>query len=74
MEEFKKQLQSVCKRSFTITIIFGVIAVAFLLLAIFIGKTDYDEFNPYESGYSQMEVTYVMGPFAQTTEGGSVTN
>lgn len=73
MEEFKKDLLSLCKRSILGPVLFLLIAVGCILLAS--TGTDYDPFDGTSSGYAKLDVVYVMGPFAeQTNEDGNTTN
>ena len=73
MEEFKKDLLSLCKRSILGPVLFLLIAVGCILLAS--TGTDYDPFDGTSSGYAKLDVVYVMGPFAeQSNEDGNTTN
>ena len=74
MEDFKKDLLRMCKRSIAGPIIFLVIAVVCAGLGVLMSDTSYDPFDGTSGGYQQLDVVYVMGPFAEQTEDGRTTD
>ena len=70
MEEFKKDLLRMCKRNIAAPIIFLVLAVICAGLGALMSDTSYDPFDGTSGGYQQLDVVYVMGPFAERTEDG----
>ena len=74
MEEFKKDLLRLCKRSIVAPVIFLILAVICAGFGMLMSETDYTVFDGMESGYATMDVLYVMGPFAEQTEGEKTTN
>ena len=70
MEEFKKDLLKVCGKNTAALIIFFVLGGVFLAFGLLMWITAYDPFDAQTDGYATMEVTYVMGPFAELTSDG----
>lgn len=73
MEEFKKDLLKVCGKNTAALIIFFVLGGVFLAFGLLMWITAYDPFDAQTDGYATMEVTYVMGPFAELTSDGKIT-
>lgn len=74
MEEFKKDLLHLCKRSIVAPVIFLIIAVLCAGFGMLMSETDYAVFDGMESGYATMDLVYVMGPFAEQTDGEKTVN
>lgn len=74
MEEFKKNLLGMCKRSIAGPVIFLVIAVVCTGLGVLMSDTSDDPFDGTSGGYQQLDVVYVMGPFTEQTEDGRTTD
>lgn len=74
MEEFKKDLLRMWKRSIAGPIIFLVIAVICAGLGVLMSDTSYEAFDGTSGGYQTVDVLYVMGPFAEQTEDGKTTD
>ena len=70
MEEFKKDLLSICKRSIAGTVVFLVLAVVCVALGSVFKGAEYKDFSGMESGYKKIQALYLMGPFAEETEDG----
>lgn len=70
MDEFKKKLLQMGERKLSAaSVICAVIAVFFLLIGLLLYGTEYEPFYGEDTGYSQAEIVYLMGPFAVETEG-----
>ncbi|MBU5473531.1 MAG: hypothetical protein GX284_10975 [Clostridiales bacterium] len=65
MEEFKKNLLKICGKNIVAPIIFLGIGVLFLVIGLIPEWTTYKSFDPQSDGYATLDVTYVMGPFAE---------
>lgn len=74
MEQFKKDLLKVCKTSSVASIILLAFAALFLVLGLTSKVADYVPFDAISDDYATLDVTYVMGPFAELTENNKTTD
>lgn len=65
MQDFKKELLGLCKKSYTVLIILGIVVLFFVGLGAYECTKGKEPFDAMESGYASMDVTYLMGPFAE---------
>lgn len=80
MEELKQTICVLYRKKYIPAIILVpvlVLVVSFVVFCVLVfggNKTTFFEFDSKNSGYATMEVTYVMGPFAEETRNGRTIN
>ncbi len=76
MEELEKKLKKARSGNSKLGIFFLIIAVAILLIGILQGNSDKDSWDTFDgmsnNDYYKAEIYYLVGPFAEYTEDGTV--